>query len=202
MALPSAIRAPVDLARVSAVVENLKLLSTSINTANVPDIKIASVELGPVLRWLLDLFRAPRENKVVIFDEKSSALIEGPIVSNGRTILELDPSADPGKRTARQIVEPVAYQILTGKLSSAELKIDFGGWAALRDFVVGTTNMAKLVSQPQPGPDDRAAWDKEVAAAAILIEHAGVAARDWRFIELASFLLERYQRFRQCDQNT
>ena len=55
--------------------------------------------------------------------------------------------------------------------------------------------MAKLVSQPQPGPDDRAAWDKEVAAAAILIEHAGVAARDWRFIELASFLLERSKDF-------
>jgi hypothetical protein len=48
-----------------------------------------------------------------------------------------------------------------------------------------------LVSQPQPGQDDRAKWDKQVAASALLIEHAGVAARDWRFITLASFLYER-----------
>jgi hypothetical protein len=41
--------------------------------------------------------------------------------------------------------------------------------------------MVKLLSQPQ---DDRAEWDKQVAASAILIDRAGVAARDWRFIAL------------------
>ena len=193
--VPSEIRPPVDLERVSAVVDNLKLLSSEINPANVPDIKIASVELGPVLRWFIDMFRPPSDNKIVIFDESSTALIEGPIVSDSRTVVELDSLTDPKKRTARQIVEPVAYQILTTKLASTEPKIDFGGWAALRDFVIGTKNMAKLVSQPQPGQEDRAEWDKQIEAAALLIEHAGAAARDWRFIALASFLFERSKNF-------
>jgi hypothetical protein len=101
--VPSEIRASVDLARVSAVVDNLTLLSSTINTTKVPDINIASVELGPVLRWLFDMFRPPSDNKVVIFDESSAALIEGPIVSNGRIVLEMESAPDAKKRTARQI---------------------------------------------------------------------------------------------------
>jgi hypothetical protein len=195
--IPSEIRESVDLDRVSAVVENVKLLSSAINTAKVPDINIASVELGPLLRWLMDVFRPP-ENKVAIFDENSAALIEGPIVSDGRTVLEFDPSVDQKKRTAREMVDAVAYEILarklasTDKLASAESKIDFGGWAALRDFVVGTKQMAKLVSQPQPG---QVAWNKQVAEAAGKIESAGTAAREWKFIALASFLFERSKDF-------
>ncbi len=188
--IPSEIRAPVDLTRVSAVVDNLKLLSNAI-PANVPDIKIASVELGPVLRWLVATFGPSSENKVVIFDEGSAALIEGPIVSEGRTVLELEPVTDQKKRTARQIVETVAYEILAGKLASTKPKIDFGNRAALRDFVIGTKTMAKLVSQPQPDQAERVDWDKQVADAARLIERAGTAARDWKFIALASFLFER-----------
>ncbi len=192
LVLPSEIKTPVDLGRVSAAVNDLKLWANTINTANVPDIKIASVELGPVLRWLAGMFSPPSENKVTIFDENSAALIEGPIVSDSRTVLELDPLTDSKKRTARQIVEPVAYQILASKLAST---IDFGGWAALRDFVIGTKDMAKLVSQPEPGQDDRAEWNKKVGGAARLIENAGVATREWRFIALASFLFERSKDF-------
>jgi hypothetical protein len=55
--------------------------------------------------------------------------------------------------------------------------------------------MAKLVSQPQPGQDDRADWDKQVSDAARLIERAGAAAKDWKFIALASFLFERSRDF-------
>jgi hypothetical protein len=187
--------AGVDLTRVKAVTEKLKILSNDINAANVPDIKIASVELGPILRWLIDMLRPPSDNKILIFDESSAALIKGPIVPDGAIVLELDPLTDPKKRTARQIVEPVAYQIIASKLASAEPKIEFGNWAALRDFVVGTKNLANLISQPQPGQDDRAEWDKQVAGAAHLIAHAGVAARDWRFMALASFLFERSKDF-------
>jgi hypothetical protein len=193
--IPSKIIAPVNLSQVSAAAENLKLLAGDLNKANVPDIKIASVELGPILRWLIDMFRPAADNKVVIFDDSSAALIEGPIVSNGRTVLELEPLTDAKKRTAHQIVEPVAYQILASKLASAEPKIDFGSWTALRDFVNGTKSMAMLVSQPKPGQEDHAKWDKEVAEAARLIKNAGVAAGDWRFVALASFLFERSRSF-------
>ena len=51
--------------------------------------------------------------------------------------------------------------------------------------------MAKLISQPQPGQDERAEWNKQVAEAARSIARAGDSARDWRFIVLASFLFER-----------
>ena len=66
LVLPSEIKTPVDLGRVSAAVNDLKLWANTINTANVPDIKIASVELGPVLRWLAGMFSPPSENKVTI----------------------------------------------------------------------------------------------------------------------------------------
>jgi hypothetical protein len=192
--IPSEIKASVDLASVAAVVEGLKLFS-NIDTAKLPDIKIASVELGPVLRWLVDMLRPASENKVAVFDENSTALIEGPIISDGRSILELEPSNDSKKRTPLQIVTPVAYEILYRKLASTDPKIDFGSWAALRDFVIGTKNMARLVSQPQPSQDDRTEWNKKGAEAARLIEGAGAAAQDWRFIALASFLFERSQDF-------
>jgi hypothetical protein len=195
--IQSEIRAPVDLKKVSEVVENLKLLSSDIGTAKekLPDITIASVELGPLLRWLVVMFGPSSENKVVIFDESSAALIEGPIVSDGRTVLEFEPLTDSKKRTTRQIVEAVSYAILASKLGSAQQKMDFGSWAALRDFVIGTKNIAKLVSQPQPDQDDRADWDKQVADAARLIERAGAAAQHWKFIALSSFLFERSKDF-------
>ena len=66
--IASETRAPVDLAKVSAVIDKLAILSSDINRANVPDIKIASVELGPVLHWVIDLLRPPSDNKVVIFE--------------------------------------------------------------------------------------------------------------------------------------
>lgn len=191
--VPSEIRASVDVDRVSAVVNNLELLSNAINTTEVPDIKIASVELGPLLRWLFDMIRPPSDNKVVVFDENSAALIEGPIVSSDRIVVEMEPATDAKKRTERQLVEAIAYQILASKLASAKPKIDFGSWTGLRDFVVGTKSMAKLVSQPRPTQDDD--WDKQMSEAARLIERAGAAARDWKFIALASFLFERSKNF-------
>jgi hypothetical protein len=90
-----------DLVRLRAIVENLKLLSREINTANVPDIKIASVELGPVLRWIMDMLRSPSDNKIVIFDESSAALIEGPIISHSKIVLELDPLTEDQKSVQR-----------------------------------------------------------------------------------------------------
>jgi Subtilase family len=191
--IQSEVRTPVDLTRVAAIVDRLEPLSQAISPANVPDIKIANVELGPVLRWVIDLVRAPSENKVIVFDEKSSALIEGPIVPDGRTILEFEQLSDAGKRTAVQIAEPIAYQILASKLAKTDPKIDFGNWTALRNFVVGTRNMAKLVSQP--GLGDRAAWDKQVTNSASLIEQAGATSGDWKFIALVSFLFERARNY-------
>jgi hypothetical protein len=70
------IKPSVDLARVANVVERLNFFS-NIDPAKLPDIKIASVELGPVLRWLVDMVRPASENKVSLFDENSTALIEG-----------------------------------------------------------------------------------------------------------------------------
>jgi len=192
---PSQIKIPVDSAGVSKALENLQLLSRAINPRDVPDIKIASVELGPVLRWLVDIFRPSSENKVVIFDESSAALIEGPIIAGGRTILTLGPVANSEKRTALELVEPVTYEILTSKLRSTDPKIDFGNWSALRDFVVGTKKMAKLVSEPRPSQDESHKWHKQVGEAAELIKHAGIDARDWKLITLASFLFERSKDF-------
>lgn len=192
--ISSEIRAPVDLARVSEVVENLKLLSSAITAAKVPDIKIASVELGPVLRWLVDMLRPASENKVVIFDESSAALVEGPIVSDGRIVLEFEPLTDQKKRTAREIVAPVAYGILASKLASTA-KVDFGSWSALRDFVIGTKNLSKLVSQPHGSDEDNAEWNRQIRDAARLIERAGAAAQAWSFVALASFLFEHSKDF-------
>jgi Subtilase family len=200
----------VDLKRVKDVVDNLKLLSSDIGTAKekVPDIRIATVDLGPLLRWLVVVFGLSSENKVAIFEEGSAALIEGHIISDGRVVLEFETSTDSKltdlknqkvtdqkKRSAREIVDAVAYAILTSKLKSTKQKIDFGSWVALRDFVIGTKNMARLVSQPQPSQEDRVRWNQQVAEAAGLIERAGAAAQDWTFITLASFLFERSKDF-------
>ncbi|PWC32036.1 S8 family serine peptidase [Azospirillum sp. TSO22-1] len=185
----SDVRGGVDLARVGEALKQLELLSTAITTTDVPDIKIANVELGPVLRWLIDLFRAPSTNKVVVFDS-DFALIEGPIIREGRIILALDTPAPGAQRTAQQMVEPIAYHILSSKLSS-KASIDFGGWTAMRDFVVGAKSLAKLVSEPKPGPAEMATWRADMVKAAQRVESAGVAAREWQFLALASFLFER-----------
>ena len=186
--------AGVDLERVREATKRLQFLSDAIKPANVPDIKIASVELGPVLRWLVELFRKPSTNKVVIFDSSAAALIEGPIIKDSPAILQFEPLTS-GTRTAQQTVEPIAYHILSSKLGSAEPKLDFGGWTAIRDFVGGAKGLAKLVSDPQPDATDAAAWREQMIAAAKRIESAGVAAREWQFLKLASFLFERGENF-------
>jgi hypothetical protein len=190
----SEVRGGVDLSRVEEATKNLQLLSTTLTPTNVPDIKIASVELGPVLRWLVELFRRPNANKVVVFDS-NFALIEGPIINEKSTILQLDPVEQGAQRTAQQTAEAIAYHILSSKLSSSEFKVDFGGWIAMRDFIVGAKGLARLVSKSQPGPTEMATWREDVVKAAKRIENAGVAAREWQFLTLASFLFERADDF-------
>jgi hypothetical protein len=195
-AIPSDVKSGVDLGKVSDAINKLKLLSEDIKKADIPDIKIATVEVGPILRWLVTLVTTPAENKVVIFDNSATALIEGPIVSDNRTILELDPPATGNtSRTAVQLVEPVAYQILFSKLASGPQKINFVSWTALRDFVRGAKSMSELITEPQPSKDKRDQWNKQVGLAADSIAEAGKTARNWEFISLAAFLYERAEDF-------
>lgn len=190
--VPVQVTAGVNLARLGSVVDDLQLLSTAINPAKIPEITIANVQWGPVLRWIADLLRSPAESKVAIFDEGSAALIEGPIVSGARAVIDLDVAGD-GKKHLRNVVQPVAYKILASKLAAKNPPVDFGSWTALRDFVEGTRSVSGLVSQPQPAGADRTAWNQKVTAAARQIERAGSSSRDWSFIVVASSLFERAQ---------
>jgi len=165
--LPTPPTTAIDPTIVAGGLEHLRLFAESLQATKAPDIRVSGVDLGSVLQWLADRVMPKSEHSLMLVEETGSArvLLSGPIFGDATVQIELD---GVETRSAKQIVDPVAYHVLATSLRSLpEHPIDLGDATALVNFVEGLSafaaraNTLGLAGQPQ-NEEGRRDHDKEI----------------------------------------